>query len=50
MIADTVIAPNTRLGLGLFTLTRNKSGLPDARTEGRPVKSRKLGVSFRVGF
>ncbi len=50
MIADTVIAPNARLGLGLFTLTRNKSGLPDARTEGRPVKSRKLGVSFRVGF
>jgi len=50
MIADTSIAPNARLGLGLFTLTRNKSGLPDARTEGRPVKSRKLGVSFRVGF
>ena len=50
MIADTSIAPNARLGLGLFILTRNKSGLPDARTEGRPVKSRKLGVSFRVGF
>ena len=50
MIADTSIAPNARLGLGLFTLTRNKSGLPDARTEGRQVKARKLGVSFRLGF
>jgi hypothetical protein len=50
MIVDTVVAPNARLGLGLFTLTRNKSGLPDARTDGRQVKSRKLGVSFRIGF
>jgi hypothetical protein len=50
MIADTVIAPNARLGLGLFTLTRMKSGLPDARTDGRAPKSRKLGVSFRLGF
>jgi hypothetical protein len=50
MIAETAIAPNARLGIGLFTLTRNKSGLPDARTDGRPVKSRKLGVSFRLGF
>lgn len=50
MIADTLVAPNARLGVGLFTLSRNKSGLPDARTEGRQVKSRKLGVSFRLGF
>jgi hypothetical protein len=50
MIVDAVVAPNARLGLGLFTLTRNKSGLPDARTDGRQVKSRKLGVSFRIGF
>lgn len=50
MIADTMIAPNARLGLGLFTLTRGRSRLPDARTDGRAVKSRKLGVSFRLGF
>jgi hypothetical protein len=50
MIVDTAFAPNARLGLGLFTLSRNKSGLPDARTDGRQVKSRKLGVSFRLGF
>jgi len=50
MIADTVILPNARLGLGLFNVTRSRSGPFDARIDGRPVKSRKLGVSFRLGF
>ena len=50
MIADTVILPNARLGLGLFNVSRSRSGPFDARIDGRPVKSRKLGVSFRLGF
>jgi hypothetical protein len=50
MIADTTILPNARLGLGLFNVSRSRSGPFDARIDGRPVKSRKLGVHFRLDF
>ena len=50
MIADAVVAPNARLGIGLYNVTRSRSRGFDARIDGRPMKSRKLGVSFRLGF
>jgi hypothetical protein len=50
MIADTAVLPNARLGLGLFSVSRNRRGANDARIDGRPAKSRKLGVSFRMRF
>src|SRR3954463_790013 len=50
MIADTAVLPNARLGLGLFSVSRNRRTAYDARIDGRSPKSRKLGVSFRMRF
>jgi hypothetical protein len=49
MIADTGVAPNARIGVGLFNVS--KKGSPtEIRADPRAPKSRKVGVSFRLRF
>jgi hypothetical protein len=49
MVADTDVAPNTRLGVGLFNVTKRVSP-SDYRPDQRAPKSRKVGVSLRFRF
>jgi hypothetical protein len=49
MIANTGIAPNASIGLGLFSVTKRNSPT-ELRADPRMPKSRKLGISFRLRF
>jgi hypothetical protein len=50
MIAQTGVAPNMNLGLGLFSAKPNHLSPFEPRLEGRRKVSRKLGVSFNWRF
>jgi hypothetical protein len=49
MIANTVVAPNASIGLGLFSVSKRNSPTELRSDPGMP-KSRKVGVSFRLRF
>lgn len=48
-IADTEVAPNTRLGVRMINIIRPKLG-PEWRIDGRSQRSRKPAVSFTFRF
>jgi hypothetical protein len=48
-IADTQVAPNSRVGFSLINVSRPKLG-PEWRTDGRSTRSRKPAVSFTFRF
>ena len=48
-VAGAEIAPNTRIGFHLMTISRPKLG-PEWRTDGRSNRSRKPAVSISVRF
>jgi hypothetical protein len=50
MIAQTGVAPNMDLGLGLFSAKRIRLSPFEPRLEGRTKVSRKLGLSFNWRF
>jgi hypothetical protein len=50
MIAQTDVAPNMNLGVGLFSVRRNRSTSMEPRLDLRARQSRKLGLSFNWRF
>ena len=50
MIAQTDVAPNMDVGVGLFSLRRNRTSSLEARVDQRVKQSRKLGLSFSWRF
>ena len=49
MIMDTEVAPNTTLGLGLFSVSK-KNSMMDWRPDSRAPKSRKVGIGIKMRF
>ena len=49
IMADTEVAPNARVGMGLITLSRPMFG-PEWRTDGRTIRSRKPALTFTFRF
>lgn len=49
LAAEAQIAPNARFGFRLLNVARPKLG-PELRTDGRPTRSRRPGVSFTFSF
>jgi hypothetical protein len=49
LVADTQLAPNTRIGFHLMTVTRPKLG-PEWRTDGRSTRTRKPAISVTFKF
>jgi hypothetical protein len=47
--ADTQIAPNARFGFRLLNVARPKPG-PELRTDGRPTRTRRPGLSLTFAF
>ena len=50
MIAQTGVAPDMQIGLGLFSLRRDRLNSLEPKSEVRVRASRKLGVSFNWKF
>jgi hypothetical protein len=50
MIAQTGVAPNMELGVGLFSARRNRLNSFEPKSDSRPKVSRKLGLSFNWRF
>ena len=50
MIAQTGVAPNMDLGVGLFSLKRNRANSLEPKSDMRVKQSRKLGLSFNWRF
>lgn len=50
MIAQTGVARNMNLGVGLFSLRRNRPNSLEPRFDVRVKQSRKLGLSFNWRF
>ena len=50
MIAETGIADDLRLGLGLFSARRNNRNIFEQKLDSRPKASRKVGLSLRWRF
>jgi hypothetical protein len=50
MIAQTGVATNMQLGVGLFSVKRNRLSSMEPKTDVRAKPSRKLGLSFNWRF
>jgi hypothetical protein len=50
MIAQTAVAPDMDIGLGLFSARRNRLNPLEPRSDSRAKPSRKLGVNFNWRF
>ena len=50
MIAQTGVAPNMQLGLGLFSVRKNRANSLEPKPDARVKQSRKLGLSFSWRF
>jgi hypothetical protein len=50
MVAQTGVGPNMQLGVGLFSVRRNRLNLLEPKPDVRVKPSRKLGLSFSWRF
>lgn len=50
MIAQTGVAPNMEVGLGLFSVRKNRANSLEPKPDARVKQSRKLGLNFSWRF